>query len=195
MHLNTIAGRTYNDLMQYPVFPWVLADYQSEVRPHTLTSLSWTFILWGARVIKVYNFDLFLSSIDPQSVESCNFPWPVEANGSSDREKETDVHPEIWRSREHWGGRYVFQIFTSLFFFSFAVYCYFYSTHFYSVGVLSAQCHYCTHYSSAIIVASFLVRMEPFSHTFQALQVRPLALEVVGWWIKENRNPFLNVQT
>nr|XP_037273796.1 LOW QUALITY PROTEIN: neurobeachin-like protein 1 [Rhipicephalus microplus] len=29
MHLNTIAGRTYNDLSQYPVFPWVLADYTS----------------------------------------------------------------------------------------------------------------------------------------------------------------------
>lgn len=43
-----------------------------------------------------------------------------------------------------------------------------------SLGDLSARCHYCTHYSSAIIVASFLVRMEPFSHTFQALQVRPL---------------------
>ena len=29
MQLNTIAGRTYNDLAQYPVFPWVLADYDS----------------------------------------------------------------------------------------------------------------------------------------------------------------------
>lgn len=29
--LNTWAGRTYNDLMQYPVFPWVLADYDSNV--------------------------------------------------------------------------------------------------------------------------------------------------------------------
>jgi hypothetical protein len=28
--LNTIAGRTYNDLSQYPVFPWVLADYESD---------------------------------------------------------------------------------------------------------------------------------------------------------------------
>lgn len=28
--LNTIAGRTYNDLSQYPVFPWVLSDYKSE---------------------------------------------------------------------------------------------------------------------------------------------------------------------
>jgi hypothetical protein len=27
--LNTIAGRTYNDLSQYPVFPWILADYES----------------------------------------------------------------------------------------------------------------------------------------------------------------------
>ncbi|XP_053679026.1 neurobeachin-like protein 1 [Anopheles nili] len=31
MHLNTIAGRSYNDLSQYPVFPWILADYTSEV--------------------------------------------------------------------------------------------------------------------------------------------------------------------
>jgi hypothetical protein len=27
--LNTLAGRSYNDLTQYPVFPWVLADYTS----------------------------------------------------------------------------------------------------------------------------------------------------------------------
>ncbi|KAG3096931.1 BEACH domain-containing protein [Phytophthora cactorum] len=31
MHLNTLAGRSYNDLTQYPVFPWVLADYDSEI--------------------------------------------------------------------------------------------------------------------------------------------------------------------
>ncbi|KAK7507554.1 hypothetical protein BaRGS_00001489, partial [Batillaria attramentaria] len=30
MQLNTIAGRTYNDLSQYPVFPWILSDYVSE---------------------------------------------------------------------------------------------------------------------------------------------------------------------
>jgi hypothetical protein len=29
MHLNTISGRTYNDLNQYPVFPWIIADYSS----------------------------------------------------------------------------------------------------------------------------------------------------------------------
>lgn len=31
MHLNTLAGRSYNDLTQYPIFPWVLSDYESEV--------------------------------------------------------------------------------------------------------------------------------------------------------------------
>uniref|UniRef100_A0A6I8PG11 Neurobeachin-like protein 2 n=1 Tax=Ornithorhynchus anatinus TaxID=9258 RepID=A0A6I8PG11_ORNAN len=30
MQLNTIAGRTYNDLSQYPVFPWILRDYVSD---------------------------------------------------------------------------------------------------------------------------------------------------------------------
>lgn len=30
MYLNTIAGRTYNDLNQYPIFPWVLANYESD---------------------------------------------------------------------------------------------------------------------------------------------------------------------
>src|SRR5690606_25176495 len=30
MKLNTFAGRTYNDLCQYPVFPWIIADYTSK---------------------------------------------------------------------------------------------------------------------------------------------------------------------
>ena len=30
MHLNTLAGRSYNDLTQYPVFPWILSDYESK---------------------------------------------------------------------------------------------------------------------------------------------------------------------
>ncbi|ONM15167.1 BEACH domain-containing protein C2 [Zea mays] len=31
MELNTLAGRSYNDITQYPVFPWVVADYKSRV--------------------------------------------------------------------------------------------------------------------------------------------------------------------
>ena len=30
MQLNSFAGRSFNDLTQYPVFPWVIADYDSE---------------------------------------------------------------------------------------------------------------------------------------------------------------------
>jgi hypothetical protein len=29
MALNSFSGRTYNDLNQYPVYPWVLSDYTS----------------------------------------------------------------------------------------------------------------------------------------------------------------------
>lgn len=45
MHLNNLAGRSYNDLGQYPVFPWVIADYTSpqlDLRdPATFRDLKW----------------------------------------------------------------------------------------------------------------------------------------------------------
>ncbi|KAK3141842.1 hypothetical protein QOZ80_4BG0338960 [Eleusine coracana subsp. coracana] len=31
MELNTLSGRSYNDITQYPVFPWIIADYKSRV--------------------------------------------------------------------------------------------------------------------------------------------------------------------
>ncbi|KAK3926852.1 Neurobeachin-like protein 2 [Frankliniella fusca] len=44
MQLNTIAGRSYNDLSQYPVFPWIIADYTSKhldlENPSTFRDLS-----------------------------------------------------------------------------------------------------------------------------------------------------------
>ncbi|KAK0399841.1 hypothetical protein QR680_003241 [Steinernema hermaphroditum] len=44
MHLNTLAGRSYNDLSQYPVLPWILKDYDSEyldlTNPNTFRDLS-----------------------------------------------------------------------------------------------------------------------------------------------------------
>ena len=44
MLVNTMAGRSFNDLTQYPVFPWVLADYKSDeldlTNPKTFRDLS-----------------------------------------------------------------------------------------------------------------------------------------------------------
>eukprot|EP01133_Synstelium_polycarpum_P001397 gene1397-1613_t len=44
IYLNNLAGRTYNDLTQYPVFPWVIADYTSKEldlsKPSTYRDLS-----------------------------------------------------------------------------------------------------------------------------------------------------------
>uniref|UniRef100_A0A8C2HPE0 WDFY family member 4 n=1 Tax=Cyprinus carpio TaxID=7962 RepID=A0A8C2HPE0_CYPCA len=106
MHLNTLAGRTYNDLMQYPVFPWIIADYESET--------------------------LDLSC--PASFRDLSKPMGAQ------NEKRRDKFIQRYNEVEN------------------------------NDGDLSAQCHYCTHYSSAIIVASYLVRMEPFSQTFLHLQ-------------------------
>jgi len=30
LYLNFICNRSFNDLTQYPVFPWVIADYKNE---------------------------------------------------------------------------------------------------------------------------------------------------------------------
>ena len=30
LYLNSAADRSFNDLTQYPVFPWIVADYTSE---------------------------------------------------------------------------------------------------------------------------------------------------------------------
>uniref|UniRef100_A0A8C4GFJ4 WDFY family member 4 n=1 Tax=Dicentrarchus labrax TaxID=13489 RepID=A0A8C4GFJ4_DICLA len=107
MHLNTIAGRTYNDLMQYPVYPWVLADYQSET----------------------------LNLSNPATFRDLSKPMGAQT------EKRRQMFIQRYEEVGNIEGE-----------------------------DLSARCHYCTHYSSAIIVASFLVRMEPFSHTFRTLQ-------------------------
>ncbi|RLW13382.1 hypothetical protein DV515_00000281 [Chloebia gouldiae] len=44
LHLNNLADRSCNDLSQYPVFPWVIADYSSSVldltKPETFRDLS-----------------------------------------------------------------------------------------------------------------------------------------------------------
>jgi WD40 repeat protein len=45
MFLNTVAGRSFNDMSQYPVFPWIIADYTSPklnlTEPKTFRDLRW----------------------------------------------------------------------------------------------------------------------------------------------------------
>ncbi|XP_072483675.1 WD repeat- and FYVE domain-containing protein 4 isoform X2 [Notamacropus eugenii] len=106
MYLNTLAGRTYNDYMQYPVFPWILADYTSEV----------------------------LNFTNPRTFRDLS--KPMGAQTKERKLKFIQRYKEVEKSE----------------------------------GDLSVQCHYCTHYSSAIIVASYLVRMKPFTQTFCSLQ-------------------------
>ncbi|XP_046392591.1 WD repeat and FYVE domain-containing protein 3 isoform X2 [Ischnura elegans] len=105
MHLNTLAGRSYNDLMQYPVFPWILADYDSE------------------------EVDL----TDPASFR--DFTRPMGAQ-SPERLEQFKKRYKEWDDPHGETPPY----------------------------------HYGTHYSSAMIVCSYLVRMEPFTQHFLRLQ-------------------------
>nr|XP_040571120.1 neurobeachin-like isoform X3 [Lepeophtheirus salmonis] len=101
--LNTIAGRTYNDLNQYPVFPWVLTNYEdSEIdlsSPNNYRDLSKPI---GA-----------LNPARKQYFEERYNSW------------ESDQIPPF---------------------------------------------HYGTHYSTSAFVLNYLIRLEPFTSLFLALQ-------------------------
>ncbi|KAF1830743.1 beach-domain-containing protein [Decorospora gaudefroyi] len=105
MFVNTLAGRTFNDLTQYPVFPWVLSNYTSEE----------------------------LDLTDPSNFRDLRKPI-----GIQDPKQEHLV-------RERFN--------------SFA-----------EMGEASQAFHYGTHYSSAMTVASYLMRLQPFSAAFFLIQ-------------------------
>ena len=106
MLINTMAGRTYNDLTQYPVFPWVLADYTSE--------------------------ELDLS--DPKTFRDLSKPM-----GCQTPEREAEFK-ERYKSFAEMGDDN------------------------------SPAFHYGTHYSSAMIVTSYLIRLQPFVKSYLLLQ-------------------------
>ncbi|KAI9845074.1 MAG: hypothetical protein M1837_005078 [Sclerophora amabilis] len=104
--VNTMAGRTFNDLTQYPVFPWVLADYTSE--------------------------ELDLS--DPRSFRDLSKPMGCQ---TAEREAEfRDRYQSFAEMGDHGAPPF----------------------------------HYGTHYSSAMIVTSYLIRLQPFVQSYLLLQ-------------------------
>lgn len=106
MIVNTLAGRTFNDLTQYPVFPWVIADYTSA--------------------------DLDLD--DPKTYRDLSRPMGAQSE----------------KRRRQFVERYEALA---------------------SLGDAEAPpFHYGTHYSSAMIVSSYLIRLEPFVGSYLILQ-------------------------
>ncbi|KAM0342086.1 hypothetical protein ACHAPU_009699 [Fusarium lateritium] len=103
MMVNTMAGRTFNDLTQYPVFPWVLADYTSE--------------------------DLDLD--DPNTFRDLSKPMGAQT------QRRVGGFVESYNALEEIG---------------------------------EIPFHYGTHYSSAMIVSSYLIRLPPFVQSYILLQ-------------------------
>ncbi|OAD02252.1 hypothetical protein MUCCIDRAFT_143984 [Mucor lusitanicus CBS 277.49] len=105
MYLNAIAGRSYNDLTQYPVFPWILADYHSQ--------------------------ELDLN--DPKTFRDLTRPMGAQT---------AERRQEFAERYRQWG----------------------------ETDDPTPAFHYGTHYSSAMIVCSFLIRLEPFTQHYLKLQ-------------------------
>ncbi|KAH3664079.1 hypothetical protein OGAPHI_004793 [Ogataea philodendri] len=103
--VNTMAGRTFNDLTQYPVFPFVIADYESE--------------------------ELDLSN--PSTFRDLQKPMGAQSEKRAAQFKE----------------RYEASI---------------------DMSPDTPPFHYGTHYSSAMIVASYLIRLRPFVKSYLLLQ-------------------------
>ncbi|KAI5955472.1 BPH1 [Candida theae] len=106
MIINTLAGRTFNDLTQYPVFPWVIADYTSE--------------------------ELDLSN--PKTFRDLSKPMGAQTPGRANQFRER------------------FEALDSL------------------NDPDSPPFHYGTHYSSAMIVTSYLIRLKPYVQSYLLLQ-------------------------
>ena len=106
MLVNTMAGRTFNDLTQYPVFPWVLADYASEE----------------------------LDLTNPRSFRDLTKPM-----GCQNPERQAEFR-DRYQSFAEMGDHN------------------------------SPPFHYGTHYSSAMIVTSYLIRLQPFVKSYLLLQ-------------------------
>lgn len=106
MIINTLAGRTFNDLTQYPVFPWVIADYNSEV----------------------------LDLSNPKTFRDLSKPM-----GAQDRNRANEF-------KERYDALDSLQ------------------------DDNAPPFHYGTHYSSAMIVTSFLIRLRPYVQSYLLLQ-------------------------
>lgn len=107
--LNDAAGRTYRDLTQHPVFPWILADYTSP-------------------------------KLDLEKAESFRrLDLPM---GAQTEARKRDFI-ERFRSLEEFG----------------------------TIGDERMKpAHYMTHYSSAVVVCGFLIRLQPFCDHFIEIQ-------------------------
>lgn len=106
MLINTLAGRTFNDLTQYPVFPWVIADYTSDK----------------------------LDFSNPKTFRDLSKPMGGQTN------------PRAQQFRERYDALNSLQDHNS------------------------PPFHYGTHYSSAMIVTLFLIRMKPYVQSYLLLQ-------------------------
>ncbi len=140
MHLNTLSGRSYNDLTQYPVFPWVIADWESEELDLTNPAVRVLFASASLPLLKhtfhLPTFPLLSSTNKQQTFRDLTKPMGAL---SPAREMEFRERYALLKEGEQ-------------------------------PGDPKKAFHYGTHFSSAAIVLYYLVRLQPFSEQHVRLQ-------------------------
>jgi hypothetical protein len=75
MYLNTVAGRTYCDLNQYPIYPWVIVNYESNELDLGLASnyrdLSKVCVLLSSEICNsAFDFFQFVFKYSPPNINA-----------------------------------------------------------------------------------------------------------------------------
>lgn len=84
LHLNNLADRSCNDLSQYPIFPWVLADYTSR-RLGGSTTRKLTDCCRTPAILTVQGCVSSSLSLSPRSDKRRHVQRPEQTCGSSEQ--------------------------------------------------------------------------------------------------------------
>ena len=81
LYLNSMAGRSFKDLSQYPVFPWVIGDYSNKINSPDGKSLfqlrDLTKPMGQLNEDRAQRYDLIFNETDPHYFYGTHYSFPV----------------------------------------------------------------------------------------------------------------------
>ena len=98
MYINTIAGRSFNDMSQYPVFPWVLANYTSS-KLNLTEAKNFRDLHWPMGAQQEQQREIFRQKY--RDLEECYYAALEERKYITDPQMQSDCLPPF-----HYGSHY-----------------------------------------------------------------------------------------
>ncbi|CAE7469550.1 sel-2, partial [Symbiodinium microadriaticum] len=98
MYINTVAGRSFNDMSQYPVFPWVIANYTSH-KLNLTEAKNFRDLQWPMGAQQEHQREIFRQKY--RDLEDCYFAALEERKYITDPQMQSDCLPPF-----HYGSHY-----------------------------------------------------------------------------------------